>query len=157
MRNLKIISFFALIIMACQGSSDFKKINDFKNSEWLLANQQVFEFDIKDVSKTYGFHYLIRNSVSYPYFNIYINQQLESSDSTILVKTMDELVLFDQKSGKPKGDGLGDIFDNKFKAPTLQKFRFPKPGKYKWKISHNMRPDPLPGVMSVGAIVEADK
>ncbi|MFN8432281.1 MAG: gliding motility lipoprotein GldH [Spirosomataceae bacterium] len=157
MRNFSVLALLAIIIISCKGSSDFKKINDFKDSEWLLANQQVFEFEIKDITKSYRFHYLIRNAVSYPYYNIYLNQQLESADGTVLVKTLDELILFDQKSGKPKGDGLGDIFDNKFKVPALQKFVFSKAGKYKWKISHNMRPDPLQGVMSVGAVVEAVK
>ncbi len=53
MRNFSVLALLAIIIISCKGSSDFKKINDFKNSEWLLANQQVFEFEIKEVGLTY--------------------------------------------------------------------------------------------------------
>jgi gliding motility-associated lipoprotein GldH len=66
---------------------------------------------------------------------------------------MDEVILFNQKTGKPYGDGLGDIFDNRIAAPKLQKYQFSRPGKYKWTLGHNMRPDPLQGMMSIGAEV----
>ena len=81
MRNFSVLALLAIIIISCKGSSDFKKINDFKDSEWLLANQQVFEFEIKDITKSYRFHYLIRNAVSYPYYNIYLFYLIKNQEN----------------------------------------------------------------------------
>ena len=141
------------VLLACQGSSDLKEIREFKNSEWFIAKKQTFEFEVKDIQKSYDFNYLIRNTISYPYYNLYLNQSLSDDRGQVLVNSMDEVILFNQKTGKPYGDGLGDIFDNRTPAPKLQKFKFTKPGKYKWTIGHNMRPDPLQGMMSIGVEV----
>ena len=99
---------------------------------------------------------MIRTSVSYPYFNLYLNEALTGPDGKQISTSMDEVILFNEKTGKPYGDGLGDIFDNRVSMPKLEKYKFDKPGKYKLSIGHNMRPDPLTGIMSIGLeIVEA--
>ena len=153
MRGKIVMLAMCSIILACQGSSDLKEIREFKNSEWFIAKKQTFEFEVKDIQKSYDFNYLIRNTISYPYYNLYLNQSLSDDKGQVLVNSMDEVILFNQKTGKPYGDGLGDIFDNRTPAPKLQKFKFTKPGKYKWTIGHNMRPDPLQGMMSIGVEV----
>ncbi|MCP9753910.1 gliding motility lipoprotein GldH [Lacihabitans sp. CCS-44] len=150
--KIAILALFSLIL-ACKGSSDLKEIRDFKNSEWFIAKKETFEFEVKDIQKVYDFNYLVRNTVSYPYYNLYLNQTLTDDKGKVLVNSMDEVILFNQKTGKPYGDGMGDIFDNRVAAPKLQKYKFAKSGKYKWTIGHNMRPDPLQGMMSIGAEV----
>lgn len=142
-----------VILNSCNNNQGFKEIRDLKNSEWQIANKQIFKFDIKDISKTHSFNYLLRYNVGYPYFNIYLEQTLVGPDGKPVIKTMDEIILFDQKTGKPLGDGMGDLFDLRRKAPKLQKFKLNQPGTYQWVITHNMRPDPLEGIMSVGAEV----
>lgn len=155
-KRLAILLIFSFL-MACTGSSDLKEIRDFKNSEWFIAKKETFVFDVKDASKTYEFNYLVRNSISYPYYNLYLNQTLTDPTGKIVANSMDEVILFNEKTGKPYGDGLGDIFDNRIAAPKYKNFKFPKPGKYKWTIGHNMRPDPLTGIMSIGAEIIAKK
>ncbi|MCP9770623.1 gliding motility lipoprotein GldH [Lacihabitans sp. LS3-19] len=154
--RIAILVVFSLL-MSCKGSSDLKEIRDFKNSEWFIGKKQSFSFEIKDANKAYNFNYLVRNTIGYPYYNLYLNQVLTDSSGKVLVNSMDEVILFNQKTGKPYGDGLGDIFDNRIAAPKLQNYKFPKPGKYKWTLSHNMRPDPLTDIMSIGAEVLAQK
>lgn len=141
------------ILLSCTGSNDFKEIRDFKNTEWFLKDKQTFEFEITDVNKTYNFNYLLRNSVSYPFYNLYLQQELKDSEGKVLSSSLDEIMLFDAKTGKPFGDGMGDIFDSRIQAPKNAKVKFTKPGKYKWVISHNMRPDPLDGILSIGVEV----
>jgi gliding motility-associated lipoprotein GldH len=149
--------FLVFFLASCTLSSDFKEIRDFKNSEWTLASKQTFEFEIKDISKIYEFKYLIRNAISYPYYNLFLNESLLGPDGKTIESSMEEVILFNPKSGKPYGSGLGDIFDNKVPSPKLSNFKFLKPGKYKWIISHNMRPDPLMGIMSIGVEVAVKK
>lgn len=139
-----------LTISACKKSGDIKEMRDFPKNEWYIAHKQTFEFSITDTTSTYRFNYLVRNSISYPFYNLYLQQKLVDSSGRQLSGSMDEVILFDEKSGKPYGDGMGDIFDCRIQAPKLQELRFPKPGKYRWIISHSMRPDPLTGIMSIG-------
>ncbi|MFC3812447.1 gliding motility lipoprotein GldH [Lacihabitans lacunae] len=154
----KVVLWFVVAIstIACESNPGFKEIRDFKKSEWKIAHKQTFEFEIKDIQKTYAFNYLIRTSVSYPFFNLYLNEALTGPDGKQVSTSMDEVILFNEKTGKPYGDGLGDIYDNRVPMPKLVKYKFDKPGKYKLSIGHNMRPDPLTGIMSIGLeIVEA--
>ena len=76
----KVATFVLLsVLLACKGSSDLKEIRDFKDSEWFIAKKETFVFEVKDVQKVYDFNYLVRNTVSYPYYNLYLNQSLFSS------------------------------------------------------------------------------
>lgn len=126
------------ILTACKKSGDFKEIRDFPKNEWYIAHKQTFEFNITDTSSTYRFNYLVRNSVSYPFYNLYLQQKLTDSSGTQLSGSMDEVILFDEKSGKPYGDGMGDIFDCRIQAPKLQNMKFSTAGKYRWidRVSH---------------------
>lgn len=145
---LSILLLFTLA--ACEKSGDFKEMRDFPKNEWYIAHKQTFEFTISDTTATYRFNYLVRNSIAYPFYNLYLQQKLTDSSGTQLSGSMDEVILFDKKSGKPYGDGMGDIFDCRIQAPKLQAMKFSRPGKYRWIISHSMRPDPLTGIMSIG-------
>ncbi len=140
-------------LWSCTKSDDFKEMRDFPKNEWKIVDKQNFEFEIKDVQATYKFNYLVRNSVSYPFYNLYLQQKLVDSAGNQLISSMDEVILFDEKTGEPYGDGMGDIFDCRIQAPKMQNVKFDKPGKYRWVISHNMRPDPLSGILSIGVEV----
>jgi gliding motility-associated lipoprotein GldH len=154
MHKIAIICVLILgISMSCTQEDGLKEIRDFKDSEWAIAKPQVFEIIIKDISHPYTFRYLIRNAVQYPYYNLYLTQKLYDPSGRIVKGTTDEILLFDAKTGKPKGDGLGDMFDHKRIVPALKRVVFTVPGTYKWEITHNMRPDPLLGIMSIGAEV----
>jgi gliding motility-associated lipoprotein GldH len=154
--NLKQI-FLVLVLLigtlSCSNKEGIKEIRDIKDYTWPIAKAEVFEIDIKDISKPYTFRYLIRNATQYPYYNLYLSQKLLDPSGTAIKNTTDEIILFDVKTGKPLGDGLGDMFDHKKIVPSLKKVKFTIPGKYKWIIKHNMRPDPLMGILSVGAEV----
>jgi gliding motility-associated lipoprotein GldH len=138
---------------ACTKREGIKEIRDFKDYAWPIAKAEVFEIDIKDISRPYTFRYLIRNATQYPYYNLYLSQKLLDPSGATIKNTTDEIILFDTKTGKPMGDGLGDMFDHVKTVPSLKKVMFTVPGKYKWIIKHNMRPDPLMGVLSLGAEV----
>lgn len=139
---------------ACKPHEDFKAIKDLKNSNWAEDKKMSFSFDITDVNKAYDVSFLIRNSADYPFYNLYLKRTLRDSTDKVLTKRMEEVILFDAKSGKPLGNGLGDIFEHKFRSSTLKNFKFPSAGKYTLTIEQFMRQDPLKGVVSVGVTVE---
>jgi len=100
----------------------------------------------------YNIYYNLRNSLSYPYYNLYLTRYLTDEKGTQIESRLDEILLMDPKTGEPRGEGLGDLFDHK--VLIKNNYRFPKPGTYTIRIKQYMRQDPLPEILSVGIAVE---
>jgi gliding motility-associated lipoprotein GldH len=139
-----------VLLIGCNSDSLHKDLVDFDGYQWAVDDVQTFEFEIKDNSKAYNINYLLRSAVQYPFYNIYLKSSLKDTSGTILNSGMEELILFDETTGKPLGDGLGDLFDHRIAAAQYKRQKFPYKGKYTFEIQQNMRPDPLVGIMSIG-------
>lgn len=145
--------FVGLALWACQDPNVVYKENaDIDDGKWFVKNTPTFRFQITDASQPYDIYYTIRNNLTYPYYNLYLTRYLTDERGKELESRLDELILMDPKTGKPRGKGLGDLYDNK----VLMKrgYRFPKPGTYAFRIKQYMRQDPLPDVVSVGISIE---
>lgn len=138
--------------LSCDSNAIFKDHEDIDDGVWYVKNEPSFTFEITDISQPYNVYYLVRNSIGYPYYNLYVKRFLLNEKNKIVNEALNELILMDERTGKPIGDGLGDLFDHKIVA--LKNYRFPKAGKYTFKVRQYMRQDPLPGIMSVGVSVE---
>ncbi len=138
--------------LSCDSNAIFKDHEDIDDGVWYVKNEPSFTFEITDISQPYNVYYLVRNSIGYPYYNLYVKRFLLNEKNKIVNEALNELILMDERTGKPMGDGLGDLFDHKIVA--LKNYRFPKAGKYTFKVRQYMRQDPLPGIMSVGVSVE---
>ncbi|GAB3924304.1 hypothetical protein GCM10028804_24290 [Larkinella terrae] len=143
-----------LLLAGCDENAVYKGIDDIKGGTWYINNTPEFTFEITDTTATYSIYYNIRNSVSYPYYNLYIRRYLLDSDGKMLESKQDELTLLDPKTGKPYGDGLGDLFDHRISM--MKKYRFSHSGKYTVRLRQYMRQNPLPEIYSVGVTVEKD-
>lgn len=137
---------------ACDTERVYEQYHDIPENQWFIDSVQTFTFTIEDPSISYNIYYNIRNSVSYPYYNLFVTYYLIDASGKQLSSKLQELILMDTQTGKPLGEGLGDIFDNR--VISLTKFKFPQKGAYTFKIKQYMRKDPLPEVMSVGIRVE---
>ena len=147
------ISFFCLFILSsCDTNTILKDNYDIPDAKWLIKDSPSFDFDITDTEATYNVFYNVRNNRNYLYHNLYLTHYLTDSKGKILHQHLDEIILFDQTTGKPSGEGLGDIYDHRVLA--FRDFRFPKKGIYKIKVSQYMRQNPLLDVVSVGFSVE---
>ncbi|AXE18647.1 gliding motility lipoprotein GldH [Runella rosea] len=148
--------FLSLLVMAgsCDSNSVYKDHEDIEDGQWYVKNEPAFTFEITDTTQTYNVYYLVRNSIAYPYYNLYVKRFLLNDKNKIINEALNELILMDEKSGKPLGDGLGDLFDHKVLA--LKSYRFPRKGKYTFKIRQYMRQDPLPEILSMGVSVEKE-
>jgi gliding motility-associated lipoprotein GldH len=144
---------FLLIFAACSDPARVYEQNlDLPGNLWLADKTAEFEFEIKDSERTYNLYYNIRNSLSYPYHNLYVRHVLEDSIGNELASALQNMDLFDPVTGKPLGEGLGDIFDHKILAISNKKF--PEDGWYRFKIQQFMRQDSLPLILSIGLRVE---
>ena len=152
----KITQFVLLLavtsFLSCDSNAVFKDHEDIDDGMWFVKNEPSFTFEITDISQPYNVYYLVRNSIGYPYYNLFVKRFLLNDKNKVVNEALNELILMDERTGKPMGDGLGDLFDHKIVA--LKNYRFPKAGKYTFKVRQYMRQDPLPGIMSMGVSVE---
>ena len=147
------LSLCLILPFACTNSNRIYEQNiDLSDNFWLADSVLHFEFEITEADKDYNLYYTIRNSISYPYHNLYVQFTLEDSVGNALSKALQNMDLFDPITGSPLGDGLGDIFDHRILAVSNQ--HFPKNGYYRFKIQQFMRQDTLPLILSVGLRIE---
>lgn len=147
-----LLVFILISLIACDKKTVFNQNKDFENGKWLIKDECKFEISIDDPTIIYKFYYNVRNNLSYPYYNLYVTRYLYDEKGVKLDEKLDELMLADDKTGKPLGSGLGDIFDHKILVTNALKFS--KKGKYTIKIKQFMRQNPLPDVLSFGIAIE---
>ena len=143
---------FSVWVLSCDNHSIFKSYVDLKDTNWYVKNIPSFTFEVRDEKVPYNIYLLIRNTSQYPYNNLYVTRYIYGPDGKQINNRLEEVTLFNSKTGKPFGQGLGDIYDHK--VLSTRNFKFPKKGKYTIKLKQYMRQDPLPNVMSVGISVE---
>ncbi len=142
------------LLVACERDTNvvFTDISDIADGRWFVKNTPVFRFTIADAAQPYDLYYTLRYSLTYPYYNLYLTRYLTNGQGRMIESRLDELLLLDAKTGQPRGNGLGDIYD--YKVQMKRAYRFPAPGTYTLKIKQYMRQDPLPDIVSVGISVE---
>jgi len=154
MRALFSIIFSSFILFSCTEDRHFEENQDFKNRVWGMEESVRFEFEIDSVEIPYQVMLNIRNTMDYPYRNLYIKYHLR--DSTHLLK--DKLLnikLFEAKSGKPYGKNQSDIFSHQLLVEDS--VYFPEKGKYTVELQQYMREKELLGIVSAGIRIEEIK
>ena len=140
------------LLMSCDSRKVYDDFTDFDEGFWHQDSVISFSFDIEDTSKPYHLKAQIRNSQSYPYHNMYYRYTLKDASDSVLSEEQEQIFLFDPKTGKPNGGGLGDMFDNS--QIVLENYTFEKAGTYSVDLKQFMRLDTLPFILSVGWRVE---
>jgi gliding motility-associated lipoprotein GldH len=119
---------------------------------WSVQTKPAFEFKIEDPAQLYNVYLNVRNASMYGYYNLYIKASLTGPKGPVGPPKLHQMILMDPKTGEPRGNGTGDIYDHQFLAMPRQ--RFPQAGTYRMVLEQYMRQDVLPGIMAVGVRVE---
>lgn len=151
----KYIVFLILLIISvsCEDKNTlYKAYEDIEDGQWFVNKKYTFRFEVSDTMQAYNLCYLVRNAQQYPYYNLYLTREMKGPDGKNILVRLDEMYLSDETTGKPRGSGLGDLYDHKF--VFQRNYRFPKSGQYTITIAQAMRQNPLPFVMGIGLSVE---
>ncbi|MFD2785380.1 gliding motility lipoprotein GldH [Hymenobacter rubripertinctus] len=145
-----------LTLAACDPAEVYEKNTDLTSPAgdpyvWAVQEKPAFEFEIPDTTQAYDVYLNVRNVADYGYYNLYVRATLTGPDNRVLSRKLHEMTLMDPKTGEPRGDGSGDIFDHRFLALPGQ--QFPVAGTYKVVLEQYMRQDQLRGIMAVGVRV----
>jgi gliding motility-associated lipoprotein GldH len=92
----------------------------------------------------------VRNRGDYSNRNIWLSVGMYSPEGRLTTDTV-EFILADP-SGRWKGSGIGDLFDNRILYK--QDMEFPVAGEYRFMIRQAMRPVRLKGIYDVGMRLE---
>jgi gliding motility-associated lipoprotein GldH len=148
--------FLSLILVICYGCGTSPVFEGYKNlpkNEWIADSAAVFSFEITDLTNSYDIQATVRNSLRYPYYNLYFSYELVDASGKILATKQTDNNLMNPKTGEPYGVGLGDLYDHDFNL--LQRYHFNKVGLYTVRLKQEMRLDTLPEIMAVGIKVTA--
>ncbi len=152
LRHWLLLCLFFLLLMGCDTDRIYEENRDFHNKQWVVSDTPTFQFTIDDPQQTYNIYWNVRNTISYPYQNLYLTYFLEDTLGHRLDTDLHNMQLFAPKTGEPYGDGLGDIFSHQFLA--IPQHKFDTAGVYQIKLEQYMRTDTLPEIISVGVRVE---
>ncbi len=150
MRHFFFIVVLAFLLVSCGKNVLLSKYEKLPEEGWDSKNKLSFNVDITDKSSYHNVFLTVRHADSYPFSNLFVFLTTKYPDGKISVDTL-ECILADQK-GQWKGDGAGDIWDNKI--PIKQSMLFPDTGKYTFTFEQGMRLNPLPLIMDFGMIIE---
>ncbi len=146
------ISFLCLFLISCDANRVYEDYEDLSDAFWHVDSIKTFRFNIDDTTRYYDLRATFRNASSYPFYNLYYQYSLTDSLDSVIRKELKEVKLFDPKTGRPNGSGLGDLFDHSILLE--EDYVFERSGEYAIQLQQFMRMDTLPHILSVGARVE---
>ena len=140
-----------LIITSCKQVDVYEKNTPIPHFKWQQNFPATGTFEIKDTLSSYNIYIVLRHMDAYKYNNIWLNVGLQAPGDTMFFQNLN-LTLANDATGW-EGTGMNDIWEVR-KLVNGQPRRFVKNGEYKFSITHIMRDNPLPAVMSAGLRVE---
>ena len=144
-----------LSLSGCDKYRVYENNKDFVGNQWYADSVCSYSFDIEDINQSYNILYNVRNTVNYPFYNLYVKYTLIAPDGKVVATELQEMQLMDTKTGSPYGSGMGDIFDNQIIA--LKNYKFLQKGKYTMTTKQYMRKNPIDEIMAFGIRIERVK
>jgi len=152
MKKLLVLAFFASFFFACGTDYIHEDYKILANKQWVVDSVAAFPFTITEPTQKYNLVYTIRNTLRYPYYNLFITYELVDASGKILATKRLDANLLNPKTGEPYGTGLGDMYDHEFSL--VDAYQFSKAGTYTLKLKQEMRLDTLPEIVAVGVKVK---
>jgi gliding motility-associated lipoprotein GldH len=141
-----------LAFCSCNKGVMYQKYTSLTDNVWDKSNPVTFTVPLDDTVNRYNVFINVRNADDFEWGNLYLFIDITAPNNATERDTLNCLLA--DNSGKWRGEGLGDIWDNKI--PFKYNTRFHK-GDYKFKITQAMRVDKLVEIMDIGLRVEQVK
>lgn len=142
-----ILSLLFILVSCGTNTSLYENHKEFSTGVWQKDSLQSFEVQIEN-TQNHSIFYHLRYTTDYDYCNSYIRYKVFSPTGKLLTQQMKLDTLFDCTTGKPLGEGFGNIYNREFQLE--QNFDFSEKGMYKIELEQMMRKDSLEGIQTVG-------
>jgi len=150
-RSYLLIMMIAVWAVSCKQVDVYEKNTTVPHYEWQHNYAAGGTFSITDTTASYNIYIVLRHTDAYKYNNIWLNVGLQAPGDTMFFQKVN-LALASDATGW-EGTGMDDIWEVR-KLLNSQPRRFKKSGEYKFNITHIMRDNPLPDIMSAGMRVQ---
>ena len=151
-KNPYLFLLFAILLFSCDRNRIFEENYAVDKGIWNNQNKIRFNVPITDTLIRYNVYLNVRNSMNYPYSNLYMFMDTYFPDGKIARDTIDcTLADYD---GRWLGSGVGSV---KFSRFLFQKgVRFHQKGKYRFELQQAMRVNDLTGIHDLGIRIEKE-
>ncbi len=136
---------------SCLKNQVFEQNYPIKDMSWIRNDTLVFDIRINDTVASYNLLINVRHKTDYAFSNLWIDlTTIFPSDTT--GHLLEPLKLGDNKEGRWRGECMNDICDAQISV--VEGLKLHETGNYRFLIHHNMRTNPLKGIMSIGLRLE---
>ncbi len=150
--NFLLIILIASVLISCDRNRVFEENHTIGNGIWNSAGKIRFEVAIADTSLRYNIYLNVRNSMQYPFSNLYLFMDTRFPDGRIARDTIDCMLA--DYDGRWLGSGVGSI---KFSQFLFHRgIGFEQKGNYRFEIQQAMRVNDLPGIHDLGIRIEKE-
>jgi gliding motility-associated lipoprotein GldH len=141
----------AILFSACNNNVVYDENKEVDQQAWKTIDKLYYEVDITDTIKDYKLAINIRNTIEYPYSNIffYMNTILPNGKVT-KCDTIECYLAY--PDGTWKGKGSSKIRDNRFWI--AKNIKFEQKGKYTFELRQATIDSTLKGICDVGLHLE---
>lgn len=143
-------AFALLVFSSCDKSRVMEENIPVKDYKWDYSDAKVFTAEIKDTTANYNIYVNLRHSFQFEWRNLWVNIETTFPNGKVYERRVN--LLLSEADGHWFGDCLGDNCD--IRVSIQQNAFFPLTGKYTFKITQDMRVNPLPYIKDVGMRVE---
>ena len=126
---------------------------NFADNKWDYSDAKIFTAEIKDTVQHYNIYISIRHQFNFEWRDIWVKIETTFPDGKQYEKRIN--LSLSKPDGKWFGDVLGDNCD--IQIPIQMNAYFPELGKYTFKLSQDMRVNPLGYIKTVGMRIEKSK
>jgi len=142
---LYVLLAWAGMLISCNGDRIFEEYQGMENLHWEITDTVSFElepFNTENTLSTIGIKY----NDTFEFHNLYVKFLLKDSVGNVVQDSLINIELFDSKTGKPLGEGFGNVYTKYDSLPLLDFKNQP----IKALFIQYMRKEELQGIEAVG-------
>lgn len=140
----------SLLLSSCDENVVMDSQQNIKSDKWDYADAKTFTAEITDTVQHYNIAVSLRHGFNFEWRNLWVKIETTFPDGKQYERRVN--LVLSGPDGVWHADILGDNCD--ILIPIQDNAFFPKVGKYSFKISQDMRVNPLNYVKSVGIRIE---
>ena len=135
---------------ACSTNAVMEEQQQIKENQWDYADSKTFTAQITDTVQHYNIYVSVRHGFNFEWRNMWVKIETTFPDGKTYERRVN--LLLSDADGVWHGECLGDNCD--MLIPIQDNAFFPQTGKYTFKVSQDMRVNPLPNVKTIGMRLE---
>lgn len=153
LRSMLAVIAVCLGMVSCNPDVVLEQHQQFVNYQWDYADAKTFTAEITDTVQHYNIYVSTRHGFNFEWRNLWVNIETTFPDGRQFERRVN--LVLSEPDGTWFGECLGDNCD--IVIPIQDNAFFPLTGKYTFKISQDMRVNPLKLVKSIGMRIEKTK